>query len=136
MTLNDYWTDIYYYLHYHHGEEKLTHQMIRLMQHISKTPAANVRDVASFLEISHNTASEHIKRLVKKDYVAKIRATHDERTVLLSLTARGEKALLRHTHLDETKLAIVLAHLSTEERDMAAHALKRLSEEAKRCFSS
>ncbi|BAB04364.1 MarR family winged helix-turn-helix transcriptional regulator [Halalkalibacterium halodurans] len=136
MDLNQYWTDIYYYLHYTHGEEKVTHQMIRIMQHIDKKERVGVRDIAHLLQISQNTASEHMKRLIQKGYVEKGRDPKDERKVVLSLTPNGKNILFHHTSLDEKKLEAVYTHLSKEEQAMIEAAFRRLSEEAKRCFSS
>lgn len=72
--LNRHWTNIYYHLHYTH-QEKITHQAIRIMQHIEKNQHATVGFIAKKLSVSHNTASEHIKRLIQKGYIEKIRQT-------------------------------------------------------------
>ncbi|EIT84302.1 MarR family transcriptional regulator [Fictibacillus macauensis ZFHKF-1] len=132
--LNRYWTDIYYYLHVAH-KEKLTHHMVRIMQMIEKEAEVSVRSVAERLAISHNTASEHVKRLLEKAYITKRRSERDERIVFLQLTSLGEDVLYRHTSLDEERLQHVINSYSEEERTMIQHALKRLSEGAKACSS-
>ena len=55
----------------------------------SKEKAVGIKDIAGAIQVSHNTASEHIKRLLKKKYVYKTRSVEDERKVILKLTSLG-----------------------------------------------
>lgn len=128
--LNKYWTDIYFHLHYAH-EEKLSHQAIRIMQLIEKREGIAVGDIAAFLHVSPNTASEHVKRLIEKAYIMKVRDKKDERRVLLSLTKCGTEVLHRNTSLDEEKLAKVLTNLNEAESKQILEAFKLLSERVK-----
>ena len=73
--LNSYWTSIYYHLHYTH-QEKITHQTIRLLQHIDKSSSVGIKEIADYLHVSHNTASEHVKRRIEKGYVYKLSLIH------------------------------------------------------------
>ncbi|MBO8155704.1 MAG: MarR family transcriptional regulator [Bacillaceae bacterium] len=130
--LNEHWTDIYYCLHYKH-KEKITHQAVRIMQHIKKNQDVTVGLIAKKLSVSHNTASEHIKRLIKKGYVKKIRKEKDERKVFLTLTSAGQDALHYHTALDAEKLAGILNNLSPSEQQRISDAFALLAEEAKKC---
>ncbi|UFT98336.1 MarR family winged helix-turn-helix transcriptional regulator [Radiobacillus kanasensis] len=129
-VLNQYWTDIYYHLHYQH-EEKLTHQAIRIMQHVEKNKAIGINELAEQMNVSQNTASEHIKRLIKKEYVSKERDSKDERKVILALTEDGEDVLYRNTSLDETKLQLIMEQLGEEERKKIMEGLQLLSEGVK-----
>jgi MarR family transcriptional regulator, organic hydroperoxide resistance regulator len=131
--LNQYWTDIYFYLHYPH-KEKISHQVVRILQLIDKRKEIGVSEVASHLNVSHNTASEHVKRMIAKKYLKKERATKDGRKVILSLTNLGEEVLYRNTSLDEKKLEHVLNQLNENEKSLIENALKTLSERAKQCM--
>ncbi|WP_018930447.1 MarR family winged helix-turn-helix transcriptional regulator [Gracilibacillus lacisalsi] len=131
--LNQYWTDIYFYLHYPH-KEKISHQVVRILQLIDKRKEIGVGEVASHLNVSHNTASEHVKRMIAKKYLKKERATKDERKVILSLTNLGEEVLYRNTSLDEKKLEHVLNQLNENEKSLIENALKTLSERVKQCM--
>ena len=91
--LNDYWTDIYYHLHFSH-KEKITHQVIRILQQIEKNNGIGIGEVATYLNISHNTASENVKRILQKGYLQKQRDSSDERKVSLCLTDMGEGSSL------------------------------------------
>ncbi|HJF30409.1 MAG TPA: MarR family winged helix-turn-helix transcriptional regulator [Sporosarcina psychrophila] len=133
MLLNHYWTDIYFHLHYPH-KEKISHQVIRILQLVDKQEKIGINEIASYIQVSHNTASEHVKRMIEKSYVTKGRDPSDERKVILYLTDLGEEVLHRNTRLDEDKLEEVLNKLDDVEKDLVEQALKTLSEQAKQCM--
>lgn len=128
--LNSYWTSIYYHLHYTH-QEKITHQTIRLLQHIDKSSSVGIREIADYLTISHNTASEHVKRSIKKGYVYKNRDIQDERKVILHLTEAGKDLLKRNSSLDEEKVSAILREMTASEKQLIQQAFQLLSERAK-----
>ena len=130
--LNQYWTDIYFYLHYPHVD-KITHQAVRILQLIDKQPNTGINEVAIVLQISHNTASEHVKRLIDKKYIVKEKSGEDQRRVLLRLTELGSNVLYRNTSLDDEKLIKIVEQLSKEEQIIIEKAFKTLSEVAKKC---
>jgi len=132
-TINDYWTDIYYHLHYPHTE-KITHQVIRILQHVQKQDNVGINEVASYLGISQNTASDHIKRIIKKGLLLKRRNPADERKVILCLTAEGRDVVYRNTSLNEEMLDTIFLNLSEEEKDILLKSFKLLSERAKKCM--
>ena len=114
--LNQQWTDIYYVLHYKH-KDNISHQAIRLMQHIEKQGEATIGALAEYLSVSHNTASEHTKRLIQKGLVAKRRSQQDERKVIVFLTQEGRSVLEQHTQLDKEKVTEIIKRLSTSEKE-------------------
>ncbi|MEW4264356.1 MarR family transcriptional regulator [Priestia megaterium] len=128
--LNSYWTSIYYHLHYTH-QEKITHQTIRLLQHIDKSSAVGIKEIADYLTISHNTASEHVKRSIEKGYVYKNRDIQDERKVILHLTEAGKDILKRNSSLDEEKISAILREMTASEKQLIQQAFQLLSERAK-----
>ncbi|WP_339147151.1 MULTISPECIES: MarR family winged helix-turn-helix transcriptional regulator [unclassified Sutcliffiella] len=129
-TLNNYWTDIYFHLHYPH-KEKITHQVIRVLQLIEKKQNIGINDVSSYLNVSHNTASENVKRIIERSYVMKDRDPLDERRVVLKLTDLGREVLQRNTSLDESKLIDIWDNLSSDEKSLVESAFKLLRERAK-----
>ena len=133
LEVNQYWTDIYFHLHYPHGK-KITHQVVRILQFIEKIELVGVNDVASYLRISHNTASEHVKRLLGKNYIIKKRDPLDERKVLLALTDLGKDVLYQNTSLDEERLNKILKEMNENEKELVIQAFKLLSERAKSCM--
>ncbi|KUP38265.1 MarR family transcriptional regulator [Bacillus halotolerans] len=128
--LNQQWTDIYYSLHYKQ-KDNISHQAIRLMQHIEKQGEATIGALAEYLSVSHNTASEHTKRLIQKGLAAKRRSQQDERKVLVVLTKEGRSVLEQHTQLDKEKLKEIIERISASEKELIQQALEILSKEAK-----
>ncbi|XXM72341.1 MarR family winged helix-turn-helix transcriptional regulator [Lysinibacillus sphaericus] len=131
VELNQLWTDIYYHLRYNH-QEKITHQAIRILQVIEKQDDVGIKEISKAIQVSPNTGSEHIKRLLAKKYVFKTRSKEDERKVILKLTDLGRDVLHRHSSLDEEKLTQVLFdQMSEKEREMILAAFTLLKERAK-----
>ncbi|MBE2973244.1 MarR family winged helix-turn-helix transcriptional regulator [Priestia megaterium] len=128
--LNSYWTSIYYHLHYTH-QEKITHQTIRLLQHIDKSSSVGIKEIADYLHVSHNTASEHVKRNIDKGYIYKNRDIHDERKVILHLTEAGKDLLKRNSSLDEEKVSAILREMTASEKQLIQQAFQLLSKRAK-----
>ncbi|MEI4830626.1 MarR family transcriptional regulator [Bacillus sp. FJAT-53711] len=134
LTLNKHWETIYFYLR-HEYEENLSHQAIRILQMISRKEAQTISNIAAKLHLSHNTASEHIKRLIQKEFVVKERSKQDERVVIVKLTEIGQQALATHTLLDEAKLKQLGEKLSKEENELIQSAFELLAKEAHDVFS-
>jgi len=133
--INEAWTDLYYLLHYKH-EESLTHQNIRCMQAIKKNNDVTIQHLSEVLDVTHHTASEHIKRLIQKGYVQKERSLQDKRVVYVTLTELGEEVLKRNTELDEEKLQKLLESFSADEQERIIDTFALLSKEAKHVFSN
>ncbi|MDG5471342.1 MarR family winged helix-turn-helix transcriptional regulator [Jeotgalibacillus sp. ET6] len=132
---NQYWTDIYFHLHYPH-KEKISHQVVRILQLVDKIEGVGINDIASHIQVSKNTASEHVKRIIEKKLLTKERDPLDERKVVLCLTDSGRDVLHRNTSLDEEKLERLLDGLDSSEKEMVEQAFKLVSERAKTCSSS
>ncbi|MFX3624806.1 MAG: MarR family winged helix-turn-helix transcriptional regulator [Ectobacillus sp.] len=131
--LNKAWTDIYYSLHYDY-KEVLTHQNIRILQAISKNDNVTIQFLSKMMDISHNTTSEHVQRLVKKGFIKKNKSPYDERQVVVTLTEVGVRVLQQNTELDEKKLGEVLNTLSIEDQQKIIWAFSLLGEAAKKRF--
>ena len=128
--INKYFTDIYFNLH-PAQEEVISHQSVRILQMVQKKRYIMIRDIAEQLSISHNTASEHVKKLVSNGWLYKERSDEDQRKVYIHLTDLGSKILKKNTELDENKLQVALSRLSTNEREMIVEAFRLLSEVSK-----
>ncbi|MGG2054723.1 MarR family transcriptional regulator [Lysinibacillus pakistanensis] len=130
QDINNYFTTIFYHLHTTH-EDVISHQSVRILQMIQKEDEVTVRDIAELLNISQNTASEHIKKLERNGWVKKERAIDDQRKVMLHLTAEGLVIVKKNTELDAHKLQHALQQLSKEERQTILQAFHLLSEVSK-----
>ncbi|PEM04435.1 MarR family transcriptional regulator [Bacillus cereus] len=132
-NINQHWESIYYHLRYEY-EDNLSHQAIRILQIVSREKDITIGKVATELSLSHNTASEHIKRLIQKGFIIKERNKKDERVVNLTLTIEGIKVLEKHTLLDKEKIKILELQLSKEEQQLIEKAFSLLAKEAKYAF--
>lgn len=130
QQINRYFTDIYFNLH-PTQEEVISHQSVRILQMVEKKRYVMIRDIAEQLSISHNTASEHVKKLVSNGWLYKERSDEDQRKVYLHLTDIGSAILRKNTELDENKLQVALRRLSTNEREKVVEAFRLLSEVSK-----
>lgn len=128
--INNYFTSIYYHLHSTH-EDSISHQSVRILQMIQKEDEVTVRDIAELLNISHNTASEHIKKLERNGWVKKERDIDDQRKVHIHLTTEGLLVLKKNTELNDKKLQHALNQLTEEEQQLILQAFRLLSEVAK-----
>ncbi|HMN13293.1 MAG TPA: MarR family winged helix-turn-helix transcriptional regulator [Bellilinea sp.] len=133
-AVNDYLTQIYFYTHYV-DQGKISHNTIRVLQLLDKRPCIGIGEVAKYFEISHNTASENIKRLVKKGYIAKEKNFADERKVELKLTAAGKKVLRVNTMLDEDKLRVIFDKMESERQQKIVDGFRIFSEECEAKFN-
>ncbi len=131
--INDHFTNIYYYLH-PEQQASISHQSVRILQFIQKEQDVTVRKVADALQISHNTASEHIKKLELQGLVSKERSSVDQRIVNILLTDKGLKMVKENTELDNEKLKAVFSTLSTEQQKQIVEAFALLSEAAQNVY--
>ena len=115
--INQHWENIYYHLRYEY-EDNLSHQAIRILQIVSREKEITIGKVATELSLSHNTTSEHVKRLIQKGFIMKERNKQDERVVNLTLTKEGIEVLEKHTLLDKEKIKILESQLSKEEQQL------------------
>ena len=105
LTLSDYQAlaefryQIRRFLHFSEQAVKkagLERGQYQLMLAIKGMPAGvrpRIRELASRMEIRHNSAVELVNRLETAGFVHRTRAQDDRREVLLGLTPRGEKVL-------------------------------------------
>ncbi|WP_408009839.1 MarR family winged helix-turn-helix transcriptional regulator [Pseudalkalibacillus sp. A8] len=128
-TLNKHWTDIYFMLHYPH-EEKITHQVIRILQLVEKREKVGINSIASYFNVSHNTASENVKRIIAKKYLKKRRDPEDDRRVILNITTLGKEVLYRNTSLDYDKLKSIINNMSSDEQLLVKNAFELLKKRA------
>ena len=124
-------TQLYYYCHLPYKED-MGHRTLRALQYIAMNPQPTVQDVATYLGVAHNTASELIRRLVQRGVVRKQRSTADERVVHVVITDEGKQVLRHQTDLDRDKLSQCLSEMSPQDVEMiheAFHTLRQRLQE-------
>ena len=84
--------------------------------------------VSRDLSVTVGTLTIAINSLVKKGYVKRIRSEEDRRVVLISLTAKGEKAYFHHKNFHDKMVLAVLKDLNAEETEALTRALAKLQD--------
>lgn len=84
----------------------------------------NMSSVAKDLGITVGTLTIAINSLVKKDYVKRIRSSKDRRVVLISLTAKGQKAYKHHEKFHKDMIEEILKIVPENEMEVLIKTLK------------
>ncbi len=89
------------------GLEAQQHQALLAIAGLPPHQIPTVGVLAERLQVRHHSAVELVNRLAKKRLIRRAAAETDRRTVILQLTARGEKILRQVTlpHLEELQTA-------------------------------
>jgi DNA-binding MarR family transcriptional regulator len=89
------------------GLERGQYQLMLAIKGMPADVRPRIRELASRMEIRHNSAVELVNRLEARGFVHRTRAQDDRREVLLALTPKGEKVLaeLALHHHDELRSA-------------------------------
>ncbi|MBE8832399.1 MarR family transcriptional regulator [Enterococcus hirae] len=83
-------------------------------------------EVAKELSITVGTLTTAINKLVKKDYVERIRSEDDRRVVKLGLTKKGKLLYRVHQHFHREMVKNILDGMTTDEQQALLAALKNL----------
>ena len=89
------------------GLERGQYQLMLAIKGMPAEVRPRIRELASRMEIRHNSAVELVNRLEARGFVHRTRAQDDRREVLLALTPKGERVLaeLALHHHDELRSA-------------------------------
>ncbi len=83
-------------------------------------------EVAKELSITVGTLTTAINKLVKKDYVERIRSEDDRRVVKLGLTKKGKLLYRVHQHFHREMVKNILDGMASDEQQALLAALKNL----------
>jgi MarR family transcriptional regulator, organic hydroperoxide resistance regulator len=106
----------------------LTGTQAWLLQEIHKEPDIGVSDLALKLSIHQSTCSQHIEKLVKKEFVIKNRNESDQRSVGLNLSNKSKKLLLALSSPAEGILPKALSSMSKSELNHLKTSLDQVIE--------
>lgn len=116
-------------------QRNLSHQSVRILQQIQFATNPTIKQIAEAFRLSHNTTSEHVKKLEGLGYIEKKRNPEDQRQVTIGLTDLGDTIVRRHTELDPERLNQVLATMSKTDQQAIEQAFRLLREAADDYFS-
>lgn len=100
---------------------------MHIIEAIGKEEAKNMSAIAKSLSVTVGTLTIAINNLVKKGYVNRVRSEEDRRVVLISLSAKGEKAFEHHKKFHEEMVEATLRDLNEAETEVLVRALRNLS---------
>jgi len=75
------------------GIESRQHQLLLAIKGMPKARRSRIVDLAERMQVKHHSAVELVNRLVRAGHVRRHRSSEDQREVLVSLTAKGERTL-------------------------------------------
>jgi DNA-binding MarR family transcriptional regulator len=76
--------------------ERLTRAEIHLIAAVGDRPLVKVTDLARTMGVTKGAVSQNVGRLVRKEYLKKLRSMDNDKEVLLLLTEKGEVAYRGH----------------------------------------
>lgn len=108
------------------GLEPQQHQALLAIKGLPEQRTATVGVLAERLLIQHHSAVELVNRLETKGLTKRARGDADRRSVLLTLTRRGEKllrqlALSHRAELKTARASLLEALTNVIERDISGH---------------
>ena len=75
------------------GLEPRQHQLLLALKGLPRAQQPRIKELAERLQIQHHSAVELANRLTAGGYIRRRRSHEDRRSVMLSLTSKGERVL-------------------------------------------
>ena len=108
----------------------LTSAQFFVLEQIGSQEGLSVNDIANLTFTHQSTVSEIIGRLVAKKFVSKTKSPQDQRKIVLSLTKKGQQALLSATRTPQEQLVKAILSLPTKKRSSFCKLLGEVVERA------
>jgi MarR family transcriptional regulator, organic hydroperoxide resistance regulator len=106
-----------------------------ILVHLHETVPVTPTELAAHLSVRGSTLSAAIRRLEQLGYLQRKRMPRDRRTVALTLTPQGAKAMAETSVLDSERVGAVLAKLNRNERKRALEGLALLAKASRQSMS-
>lgn len=106
-----------------------------ILVHLSESVPVTPTELAAHLSVRGSTLSAAIQRLEALGYLLRKRIRKDRRSVALTLTPQGAKAMAETSVLDSERVAEVLARLTRSERKRALQGLELLAKASRQITS-
>jgi DNA-binding MarR family transcriptional regulator len=98
-----------------------------ILVHLTETVPITPSELAAHLSVGGSTLSAAIHRLEELGYLQRKQMPRDRRTVALTLTPQGAKAMAETSVLDSARVEAVLARLNRSELKRALEGLELLA---------
>jgi len=106
-----------------------------ILVHLSESVPLTPTELAAHLSVRESTLSAAIRRLESLGYLMRKRIHKDRRSVALTLTPQGARAMVETSVLDSERVAAVLARLRRSERQRALEGLELLAKASRQVTS-
>jgi len=106
-----------------------------ILVHLNETVPVTPTELAAHMSVRGSTLSAAIHRLERLGYLQSKRMPRDRRTVALTLTPQGAKAMAETSVLDSERVGAVLAILNRSERKRALEGLELLAKASRQTMS-
>ncbi len=86
------------------GIEPQQYELMLAVKGLSRSTKPSIKQIADQLRLQHHSAVELTTRLVKRGLIRRQRSREDRRSVLLSITKEGQRAMDQVVHFSLTQL--------------------------------
>ncbi len=93
----------------------LSKRRLYILKSLITTGQKSVKDIAEIFGISNPAVSKSVDKLVRDDYVSRVSDDSDRRVVNISITKKGEAAVLKYDAYRLHRQNSVLDHFSFDE---------------------
>lgn len=114
------------------AHENISRTEMHTLEAIEESEYVTLTQIADKLGVTKATASVTVKRLVKKDFVRKVKEENDRRISTLKLTQRGRMSCDKHREFHEELVDGVLHDFKIEEYPYVVKALQALLDHFKK----
>lgn len=98
----------------------------RIIVALAEKGPMKVGELVELMALPQSTMSHQLKRLERDEYLLRTRSATDNRTVVITLTQKGEDVAESCNRLSDNILASVSQELSTEEIELLSRLLQRV----------
>ena len=109
---------------------KITLQQYLTLDALAKSGKCMVSELSKTMNVALSTMTELINRLVKRDFIRKIRDIKDNRIIWINLTNKGLDIFRSMTKKKQKHISGILEKLAHAERQTLINILKTVSEAA------
>jgi len=111
---------------------KITLQQYLTLNILTKKSRCMITELSQALGVALSTMTELANRLVKRQFIKKIKDSKDRRIVWVNLTKKGVKIIQEINRKKQKHILTVLERLTERERQLLIDILERISQVAKR----
>jgi DNA-binding MarR family transcriptional regulator len=106
--------------------KELTHTQMNYLEMISHLENPNYTELASHLGLSKPTVTVAVEKLIKRNFVCKVRSDSDRRNSRLYLTERGQLINEMHDYAHRMMAKVISKKVNRDEIDFLVQILEKV----------